>query len=337
MPDKTSQHRGTGVLATSQPCIHTGAMEKIYIGIDGGGTRTRLGIMTRDRTILHQSHAKSSNIYAVGEAQAKENVKVLLDQSLSLFTGRAIGGLCFGSAGLGREEERQTWQSFFDGYFENTVQAVLVSDALLQLAGNLPQPSGVCVISGTGSICIGRNGEGTVVRSGGFGSVLGDEGSGWWIAKEAIRRSLASAEGRDLPTGLGAAIQTWLGLTRLEEVIGWANAKERTKDQVASFAPQVSHAALEGDDVAIHIMDEAIEHLVALVEATARRLPPTWPHHLGLSGGVLERDQYIVPRIIQRLSPRWMLFHTDDAAVKGAMVMAVEGGHSRVAENSSSR
>ncbi len=311
-------------------------MEEIYIGIDGGGTRTQLGIMDREGTVLHTNEVASANIYAVGEQTAKRYVTLLLDESLEEFAGRKIAGFCFGSAGLGREEERRFWQSFFESYFKGTVKPLLVSDALLLLAGSLPRPAGLCLVSGTGSICLGRNEAGTVIRSGGFGTVLGDEGSAWWIAREGIRRSLAGAEGREEATMLADELQRHLPIKRFEDVIGWANAKERTKDDIASLAPIVTSVAEEGDAVATCILEEAISHLITLVEATERRLPPTWPHHLGLGGGVLERDSYIRPRIRQRLSQRWELFTTRDAALKGAMVMALEGGQGTVAAKSSS-
>lgn len=323
-------------LASSHQRLHTEAMEEIYIGIDGGGTRTRLGIMDREGTVLHRNEGASANIYAVGEKTAKSYVTLLLDESLEEFKGRTIGGFCFGSAGLGREEERLFWQTFFDGYFKGTVTPILVSDALLLLAGALPQRAGLCLISGTGSICIGRNEEGTVVRSGGFGTVLGDEGSAWWIAREAIKRSLASLEGREEATILTDELRRKIPLKRFEEVIGWANAKERTKDDIASLAPVVTNAAEDGDGVAIRILEEAIAHLIALIEATERRLPPTWPHHVGLGGGVLEWDRYIRPRLRERLSARWELFSTKDAALNGAMVMALEGVQGTVASKSSS-
>lgn len=135
---------------------------------------------------------------------------------------------------------------------------------------------------------------------------------------------------------LADELQRHLPIKRFEDVIGWANAKERTKDDIASLAPIVTSVAEEGDAVATCILEEAISHLITLVEATERRLPPTWPHHLGLGGGVLERDSYIRPRIRQRLSQRWELFTTRDAALKGAMVMALEGGQGTVAAKSSS-
>ena len=299
-------------------------METIYIGIDGGGTRTRVGIALGDGTLLERREAKSSNIYAVGEESAKDHVRALLDEALASYEGYPIGGCCFSSAGLGRHSEEQMWSAFFDGYFNGQVHTLLTSNGLALLAGTLPQPAGLCLISGTGSICIGRNKEGAIVRSGGFGAILGDEGSAWWIAKEAIRGSLLAAEGRGCPTILGQAITGQLKLTALENLIGWANDKERTKAQIASLAPAVTDAAEGGDELATRILDGAVSHLIELVEATEARLPPSWPHHLGLGGGVLEKDRYIQSRLTERLSPRWTLFEGHDAALKGAIALAVE-------------
>lgn len=304
-------------------------METIYIGIDGGGTRTRVGIAKADRTFLDRREAKSSNIYAVGEERAQHHVRSLLDEALAPYSGALIGGCCFASAGLGRPAEQEVWRTFFDSYFGGRVHTLLISDALALLAGTLPQMAGLCLISGTGSICIGRNRGGSLVRSGGFGTILGDEGSAWWIAKEAIRRSLLARQGRESPTILGEAIRAWLDVAELEATIGWANAKERTKDQIAALAPIVTDAALGGDQVALHIMDEAIAHLTELVEATEPRLPPSWPHHLGLGGGVLERDRYIKDRLRKELSRKWTLFEGSDAALKGAIAMAMDDPHLR--------
>ena len=299
-------------------------MDGIYLGMDGGGTRCRLAVWDADKNLIYEQTGESSNPYAVGMLEAQKHVKQLLQLSLKdkLFEQKTMLGFCFGSAGLGRKEEHEKWEAFFADEFPHLVPRLLVSDACLLLAGSHLEPTGLCLISGTGSICLGRNQTGIEVRSGGLGTALGDEGSGWWIAHEAIRRCYRSSEGRDLPTSLVPVVLSFYGFSSLSEGIPFFNDRSRTKAEIAAFATEVGKAAHDGDELALSIYNEAADELVELVGSVQRRLPPPYPKRLSLAGGVLEADPLLRSMVCKRLDVRLDISLPKAGALQGSLILA---------------
>lgn len=292
--------------------------------MDGGGTRCRLAVWDADKKLIYEKSGESSNPYAVGLLDAQKHVKQLLQPCLKyeLVVHKPILGFCFGSAGLGRKEEHEKWEAFFADEFPQLVPRLLVSDACLLLAGSHLNPTGLCLISGTGSICLGRNEAGIEVRSGGLGIALGDEGSGWWIAHEAIRRCYRSSEGRDLQTGLTPSLLSFFGFSSLTEGIPFFNDRSRTKAEIAAFATEVEKAAQEGDELALSIYSEAADELVELVGSVQRRLPPPYPKRLSLAGGALESDVLLRSMVCKRLDVRLDISLPKAGALQGSLILA---------------
>ncbi|WP_320127584.1 BadF/BadG/BcrA/BcrD ATPase family protein [uncultured Sphaerochaeta sp.] len=299
-------------------------MKGIYYGLDGGGTRCRLAIWDENKQMIYNDEGESSNAYAVGFEQAKANVKSLLDKAAQdpISKDCKILSLCFGSAGLARENERKRWETFFQTIFQNRFPLLLCSDAEIMLAGSLKEPTGIGLIAGTGSICIGRNEEGITIRSGGMGTVLGDEGSAWWIAKEAVRRTLKSLENRDLPTTLGNPIKAFFHLESIFDSITFFNDKNLPKKVLAEFAPFVSAAAEQGDALALEIIGEAVSELIELVESVESRLGENFLHRLTLGGGVLEHDKFIRKLFLAKVPPTLIVCPNRGNALDGAGILA---------------
>jgi len=304
--------------------FHTYAMDGIYLGMDGGGTRCRLAVWDADKNLIYEDTGESSNPYAVGFQEAQDHVKQLLSPYLNskAATDKPILGFCFGSAGLGRKDEHQRWEHFFDQTFPTLVPRLLVSDATLLLAGSHLEPTGLCLICGTGSICLGRNKTGMEVRSGGLGIALGDEGSGWWIAHEAIKRCYRSSEGRDLQTKMTTSLLSFYGFSSLSEGIPYFNDRSRTKAEIAAFATLVGQAAEEGDELALSIYAEAADELAALVGSVQHRLAEPYPKRLSLAGGVLAGDALLRSMVCKRLDPRLATSLPKAGALQGALILA---------------
>jgi N-acetylglucosamine kinase-like BadF-type ATPase len=299
-------------------------MKSVYYGLDGGGTRCRLAIWDERKQLIYKDEGESSNIYAVGFEQAKANVKTLLEKAANdpISENTEIRALCFGSAGLARETERNRWLDFFNAQFSPDFPMLLCSDAEIMLAGSLNEPTGIGLIAGTGSICMGRNEEGVTIRAGGMGTALGDEGSAWWIAKEAVRRTLKSKENRDLPTTMDKTIHAFFHLESLYDCIPFFNNKNLLKATVAEFAPFVTVAAEHGDVLAQAIIEEAATELVLLVESVASRLGDNYLHRLTLGGGVLEQDKTIRKLFLEKLPPYLVVCPNRGTALDGAGILA---------------
>ncbi len=301
-------------------------MKGLYYALDGGGTRCRLAIWNEEKQIVFQQEGASSNPYAVGFDRASKHVLSLLDTAKAQPTlaGVPIKGFCFGSAGLARKQEQAKWKAVFDTYFSRDFPRILASDAEILLTGSHMAVSGLALIAGTGSICIGRNEEGKMVRSGGLGSALGDEGSAWWIAIQAVRRTLRSREQRDVETSMDKAIRSFFHLEDWQDCVPFFNDKNLTKAAVADFAPYVTAYANKGDLLAKAILSEAADELVKLVLSVQGRLEQPFAAHLTLAGGVLEHDNTIRSLFLQRLPPDIVVCPTKGTALEGALLLAYE-------------
>ena len=227
--------------------FHTHGMEGIYLGGDGGGSTCRIGAWDRHGTLIAHATGSSSNAYVVGFDEAVRTVRFLIEDIRSRLEGRPILSFCFGNSGLARAEERTRWEAALKEILGNEVPLLLVTDIHLLLAMNDPRRLGLCLVSGTGSVALGRNEHGSDVRSGGMGSALGDVGSGWWIAREAIGRTLRSVEKRDLPTRMGKELLAFFKLPDYSQAISFFNSSERTKSEIARFTLIVAQAAEQGD------------------------------------------------------------------------------------------
>lgn len=299
-------------------------MKGLYYALDGGGTRCRLAISNEEREIVYQDEGASSNPYAVGFEGAKKNVLALLEIAKEKLGSQElpIKGFCFGSAGLARAQEQVKWKAVFDEYFTTDFPRILASDAEILLTGSHMDLSGLSLIAGTGSICIGRNELGAMVRSGGLGSGLGDEGSAWWIATQAVRRTLRSREQRDIETTMDKAILSFFHLEDWQNCVPFFNDKNLTKATVADFAPYVTAYANKGDLLAKAILNEAAEELVKLVVSVHGRMEQPYRAHLTLAGGVLEHDNTIRGLFLKSLPSDIVVCPTKGTALDGALLLA---------------
>lgn len=148
------------------------------------------------------------------------------------------------------------------------------SDAVAALAsGTSGHLYGVVVISGTGMICYGFDKKGDSKRSGGWGPLLGDEGSGFAIASDALRAVVSHSDGRGPFTSLTEKFLTHLKLTDSSQLIPWAyNDKDHSWKRIAELAPLVYEAANEGDSIALDIIDNAAQKLLITIQAVVKRL-----------------------------------------------------------------
>ncbi|WCJ60165.1 N-acetylmuramic acid 6-phosphate etherase [Fontisphaera persica] len=161
----------------------------------------------------------------------------------------------------------------------------------------------VLVLSGTGSCCYGQT-EGRGVRTGGWGHLLGDWGSAYWIAVTALRQTLAIYDHTRRWPALGARFLTRLNLNVPEDLIDWA--KTATKDQMAALAVTVFDAANAGDRHAEAVLREAAEHLASDAAACARRIArPRSAVEFILAGGTLLKQPRFAARVSREIRARW--------------------------------
>lgn len=139
---------------------------------------------------------------------------------------------------------------------------VICNDALIALVGGIGQPVGIVVAAGTGSIVFGQNHQGHTKRVGGWGYILGDEGSAYKIAIAGMNAALKSYDGREMPTSLVEAFKQHLNLANIEDLIEVIYRREWGVKQIAALAPVIDLAAASGDIVANSIIDYTVKELV---------------------------------------------------------------------------
>lgn len=270
----------------------------IYAAVDGGGTASRLVVKENEREIFTHTGG-STNIYSVGKQKAIQNTLTLL----SSFPGE-IEALCFASAGLGREEERALFRKNIEAAFPTT-KLYVTDDSETILVGGTGSLTGTVLIAGTGSICMARLNSSTLRRKGGWGWRLGDEGSGWYIAKEGVRKALMGYEHRGLQTILTEKMCTFFNYKTPYDAISDWNSGESTKERLSSFAVEVYKAALEGDMVASFILQNAGSDLADLLFSMLYENEVLLSHPILFSGSVIEKNIIVRNEVIKAITDEW--------------------------------
>jgi N-acetylglucosamine kinase-like BadF-type ATPase len=305
-------------------------VEKYFFGIDGGGTRSRIALINSAGETLAYREEGGTNIYSAPESAVFENLAALLNGALrQAGIGRAmLAGGCIGSAGLARPRETALFRGWFDSLLGADVPVKLCTDGEILLAGGLDGPEGYCLIAGTGSLALARSNSGELLRAGGFGYLLGDEGAGAWIGKSAAARTLRSGEGRDLPTKMGAALLSACKLGASEDLIPYLH-RQAGKAEAARLAPLVTEAARGGDALALDILRRGAEELALLVRSLLTRTPHITNRTLVLAGGVIEHDEILRGHLLRLLAaeaPDLAPISPRRSALEGACLLAASAG-----------
>ncbi len=221
------------------------------IAIDAGGTKTDLLWAQPDGQVLSRAEGQGINIASKPPGVWDETLEDLLERAgVNRETVRVA---CAGAAGYTLPDRRAMFERLLQ---EKLPQArvLVLPDYAIALEGATGGAPGVLVIAGTGSIACGRDREGRLMRAGGWGYLLGDEGSGFWIGREAVRAALAAAEGWGEQTLLQEMLANTFGSADCGE---WLSALYRTHNPqslLAQCAPLVSGAAEQGDPLAERIL-----------------------------------------------------------------------------------
>ncbi|MHC5597712.1 MAG: N-acetylglucosamine kinase [Nostoc sp.] len=245
------------------------------LGIDGGSSKTICVLMDDLRQVLGRGDAGPCNYQSIGIEVTLQSIKSAISNAVeaAIITNTVnIDAICLGLAGVGRAadievvkglvKELQNNKSLPITWALQPGNIVICNDALIALVGGIGQPVGIVVAAGTGSIVFGRNSQGDTKRVGGWGYILGDEGSAYKIAIAAMNAALKSYDGREISTSLVEAFKQHLDLKNIEDLIEVIYRREWGVKQIAALAPVVDFAAASGDIVANIIIDDAVKDLV---------------------------------------------------------------------------
>ncbi len=260
----------------------------VVIGIDGGGSKTLALLADPQAQIVGRGVAGPSNYQAVGAEQAWQALEAALHVALAdaQVAMGDVRALCLGLAGVDRPADLQLFQQWANRQWPE-VPVLIVNDAQLVLAAGTPAGWGVALIAGTGSIAYGANPAGRSARAGGWGHILGDEGSGYAIGLAALRAVVRAADGRGPATQLRAAVLPQWGLADPESLIQRVYVDGAGAAEIATLAPLVARSAAEGDAVAQAIINDACVELALAAASVVRQLELTGSVPCALAGGLL--------------------------------------------------
>ncbi len=265
------------------------------LGIDSGGTEMRGGLLRGDGVLLARQTVPSANYNKLRGEIAKSVValaQLLCEQAKLSREDIALAGFC--ATGVGRPADRQLVTEVLQ-QARLAKQVVVESDALAALTGAFAGGPGIIVSAGTGAIAHARTHEGKIVRVGGWGYLLGDEGSGYHLAKQALNAALKDWDGRGEPTQLRTMFEKHFGVTSIELIITHVYDPTFDRGRVAELAPLVFAAAEEGDLIAKLLVAQTGSALGKLVRAAVKKFDAGMSIPIALLGKLFRRADMLLP------------------------------------------
>jgi N-acetylglucosamine kinase-like BadF-type ATPase len=275
--------------------------------------------------IVSEGRGPGANLHTAGELAVEKVLHAAMETAIG---DRDItpAAICLGIAGVDREDEATAVRAIMRriGYKS---RVLVVNDALIGLVAGARDEPGIAINAGTGSIVYGRNAQFEAARAGGWGHMIGDEGSGYWIGRESLAAVMRAFDGRGPETQLAGDILSHFNVddeSRLPRIV---YDRELPRVSVAALGPIAQRAAEQGDAVALRILERAAEELVLAARSVATRLEmrgDTFTFYL--AGGVFRVVPWLVDELQRRLmevAPRAQVQTLDEEPALGAVWLAL--------------
>ena len=296
---------------------------KYYLGIDGGGTKTTAVICDENCNFISSFVGESINFNSVGTKTARENLRAIAD-------GVTQGGnirpdaVFIGMSAISERADDVLTKELCDDIFD-CGNITMDSDVFIGIEAMRCDGAAAMVISGTGSMAAGRLADGEIIHTGGWGYILGDEGSGYAMALDAIKAGICASEGSSQPTSLTQAVLDHFKISDMQELIDIFYDPPLPRSEIAKFAPVFMDCVKNADQAATEILKYHAKKLADTVSALLVRMPEGTP--LGLWGGVMInctefRDEFS-SRIKQKF-PATKIFIPEYAPEYGAVFAAMK-------------
>jgi len=301
---------------------------KYVIGIDGGGTKTILKVVSLDGSILAEITGGSSNIQSASISKVTETLSDMLDSALYKkgLKKEECKYICMGAAGVDGIFEKELLENQFRSYGIHC-PIYITNDSEVMLEASVGMSEGIVVISGTGSIAYGRDKSGKEVRAGGWGHIIGDEGSGYWIATKAITAAARYSDSRAEKTILLEMLLKKLGIKEARDILNFLYNSSNGKSEIAALAVVVDEAYRAGDKVARDILLSAAKELFLMLDAVAVALDFEVDSFPVVAGGSVFSNNELVYNtfcnyVVQKYSGAFVI-KSINKAVDGAVKIAL--------------
>ncbi len=298
-----------------------GASGRYVMGIDGGATKTLAAVLDLETNALHLAHGGPSNEDAVGAQSAVHALLGVAEQALerALIGRDDLAAAVLAVAGTDTDAiARQVRAARSEGW-------IVVNDVVGAWATATGGRPGIGAISGTGSNVFGIGPEGQPWRAGGWGHLLGDEGSGYWLGVQSIRAALRHREGSGPETALGDAIVEFFSAPSVEALAARVYAKPLTKGEIAAFATETGRLAAQGDAIARELYARGARELAEQIAAVIRRTGLTGEFPVGLIGSAFKAGAVFVEPLtaaVHEHAPQARVAVVEMAPVGGSLLLA---------------
>ncbi len=292
----------------------------VVLGIDGGGTNTRAAVFANGK-ILGRGQSGSIKRLRVGAEAADANLRAALKEAYAQAGVKAVDAACCGIASPTMPGVKEWVTAVFNDF--GVARSEVVGDVDIALDAAFKGGPGILQIAGTGSNCVGRAPDGRFESAGGWSSRLGDEGSGYWIGVNSVRRALHALD-RDEPCQVIPSVMKIWGTKDMDEFINLGDGTPGP--DYAALAPTINELAEGGDPVAIGTLEQAAVDLAAfvlLVRAKIRRkhgvmeeVPAAW------TGSVIAKMKIVRERFfagLQTAAPEMPVGTEEVVALNGAI------------------
>lgn len=257
------------------------------LGLDGGGSKTVVALADRAGTVV--ALARGPGLDPYGNPAWREDLAALV---AAVGTGggqlvrAALGLSCHTESAATSAEQTACARRLF------AVPVDTLNDVYVAFTGALAGAAGVLALAGTGSMTWAGDGQGLDRRCGGWGDIVGDEGSGYWLGREALTETTRSLDGRGQGHAFAEAVLARIGVPGTE-LIGWISGLENRRAGIAALARLVGELAAAGEPTADRLVARAADHLAEQVETAWRSVgapgPLVWTYAGGLFGGAALR------------------------------------------------
>jgi glucosamine kinase len=304
---------------------------RFVLGVDGGATKTAAAVLDLEQRSVHVARGGPSNEDSVGLQTAITTLLAVAEQAIDR-AGIARGDLARSVLAIAGTDTESIAAAVSR---ERDESWIVVNDVVGAWAAATDAGPGVAVISGTGSNIFGVGRDGRAWRAGGWGHLLGDEGSGYWLGLESIKAALHDRDGTGPATALGAEAVAFFGVASVEALATLMYAKPLTKPEIAAFAKVTDKLAAAGDEVARGLYARASHELCIRIAAVIRETGLAGegageqePFPVGLVGSAFNAGEIFVEPLTRELAsdaPNARVRIAAAPPVAGSLLLASRG------------
>jgi N-acetylglucosamine kinase len=299
-----------------------------YIGIDGGGTKTKAVLIDDNLKIISEDIGGPSNFLVFDIDTVANSLIELIGNVLNKgnIDSQNVKKILLGTAGAGRKEDAERLENKL--YKVAKTKSIIInnfkveSDARIALEGAFAGKPGSILIAGTGSIMFGKDSNGKIHRVGGFGRLLGDEGSGFHIGRAGLNAVAKSFDGRANKTLLTDLVKEKFDIANSTQLI---NEVYKNNFDIPQVAPLVIDAALKGDKICTEILNAEVDELIAHIVAMKEKIK-TDVLNVSLIGGTITTDNFYAEKFRNKINelPKVKLKEAELPPDMGAALLAKE-------------